>query len=155
MNDPIAIRTDDLTGEQTRALVAHHHAAMHAQTPAESVHALDLDALQAPGVTVWSAWIGGTVAGIGALTMLDAERGELKSFRTADAFLGRGVARALLRHIVGAARERGLRSLWLETGSDDGFVPARGLYASEGFRECGPFGGYRADPRSTFMTRTL
>ncbi|WP_203136045.1 GNAT family N-acetyltransferase [Microbacterium sp. JZ31] len=151
----IDIRTDDLAGSATRALVAQHLAGMHAQTPAESVHALDIDALRDPAITVWSAWIGEELAGVAALKALDAGRGELKSFRTADAFLGRGVARALLRHIVAYARERGLTSLWLETGSDDPFIPARALYRSEGFAECGPFDGYAEDPLSTFMTRAL
>lgn len=119
------IRIDDLTGEETRALIAHHHAQMHANTPTESVHALDLEALRAPDLTVWSAWIEGRIAGVAALKQLDDRRGELKSFRTADAFLGRGVARALLRRIVAGATDRGLTSLWLETGSGDEFAPAR------------------------------
>lgn len=149
------IRIDDLSGADTRALISHHHAQMHAQTPAESVHALDVETLRDPAITVWSAWLEGRVAGVAALKQLDDERGELKSFRTADEFLGRGVARALLRRIIADARGRGLTSLWLETGSDDGFVPARALYASEGFVVCGPFEGYVDDPLSTFMTRTL
>ncbi|MFL0412203.1 GNAT family N-acetyltransferase [Microbacterium paludicola] len=149
------IRIDDLSGADTRALIAHHHAQMHALTPAESVHALDVDALRDPAITVWSAWLDGRVAGVAALTQLDAARGELKSFRTADEYLGRGVARALLGRIIADARGRGLASLWLETGSDEGFLAARSLYASEGFVECGPFEGYVDDPLSTFMTRAL
>ncbi len=35
------------------------------------------------------------------------------------------------------------------------FLAARTLYASEGFTECEPFGSYRPDPASTFMTRPL
>lgn len=151
----IEIRIDDLSSAETRALIAHHHADMHANTPAESVHALDIDALRSPAITVWSARLDGRLAGVAALKRLDAERGELKSFRTADAFRGRGVARALLRHIVAHARGAGMRSLWLETGSDDGFVAARALYASEGFVECGPFDAYVADPHSTFMRLAL
>lgn len=157
----IQIRVDDLSGAEARALVAHHHAQMHANTPAESVHALDLDALRSPAITVWSAWIDGRIAGVAALKRIGAEdgtpsdRGELKSFRTADEFLGRGVARALLRHIVAEATAQGIRSLWLETGSDDGFLAARSLYAGEGFVECGPFDDYADDPLSTFMSRIL
>lgn len=151
----IEIRIDDLSGAETRALIGHHHADMHAQTPAESVHALDVDALRSPAITVWSGWIDGRLAGIAALKRLDGDGGELKSFRTADAFRGRGVARALLRHIAVHARAHGMRSLWLETGSDDGFAAARALYASEGFVECGPFEDYVDDPHSTFMARTL
>ncbi len=38
--------------------------------------------------------------------------------------LGRGVGRAMLLHIIGQARARGLKSLWLETGSTPSFDPA-------------------------------
>jgi putative acetyltransferase len=65
------------------------------------------------------------------------------------------VGRALLRHIVAEARERGMTSLWLETGSTPDFAPAQRLYESEGFVVCGPFEGYSCDPFSLFMTRAL
>jgi putative acetyltransferase len=65
------------------------------------------------------------------------------------------VGRALLRRIVAEARERGMTSLWLETGSPAAFLPAVRLYESEGFVRCGPFEGYSDDPFSVFMTRTL
>lgn len=152
---PLTIRVDDLSGEPTRALVAAHLAGMLENTPAESVHALDADRLAAEGVTMWSAWVDDELAGIGACKDLDAQRAELKSLRVVDAFLGQGIGRALVQHIVEDARERGIRSLWLETGSTDDFLPARRLYASEGFVECPPFPPYAADPHSTFMTREL
>jgi len=152
---PLIIRPDDLSGPATRALVAAHLAGMHENTPAESVHALDADRLAAEGVTVWSAWVDGELAGIGACKDLGDDRAELKSMRVADAFLGQGIGRAVLRHIVEDAQERGIRSLWLETGSTDDFLPARRLYASEGFEECPAFPPYAPDPLSTFMTRTL
>jgi putative acetyltransferase len=151
----IEIRVDDLAGEATRALIAFHLDGMHDTSPAESVHALDIDGLRHPSVTFWSAWIDGELAGIAALKSIDAERGELKSMRVDDRFRGSGVGRALLRHLVAEARERGMTSLWLETGSPDDFVPAQRLYESEGFTRCGPFEGYTDDPFSVFMTRTL
>ncbi|GAB2834864.1 GNAT family N-acetyltransferase [Microbacterium insulae] len=155
MQTTIDIRDDDLSGEATRRLIAAHLAGMHDTSPPESVHALDLDRLRHPSISFWSAWIGGELAGIGALKALDDERGELKSMRVDDRFLGTGVGRALLRHIVAAARERGMTSLWLETGSTAEFLPAQRLYASEGFVECGPFEGYSPDPFSVFMTREI
>lgn len=155
MQTTIDIRDDDLSGEATRRLIAAHLAGMHDTSPPESVHALDLDRLRHPSISFWSAWIGGELAGIGALKALDDGRGELKSMRVDDCFLGTGVGRALLRHIVAAARERGMTSLWLETGSTAEFLPARRLYASEGFVECGPFEGYSPDPFSVFMTREI
>jgi putative acetyltransferase len=151
----IEIRDDDLTGDATRRLVAAHLAGMHDTSPPESVHALDLEALRDPAVSFWSAWIGGELAGIGALKAIDAHRGELKSMRVDDRFRGWGVGRAILRHIIGHARARGMTSLWLETGTTAEFLPAQRLYDSEGFVRCPPFEGYTHDPFSLFMTRGL
>lgn len=155
MTAALTIRVDDLAGSSTRALITHHLAGMHALTPAESVHALGLEALRHPDIIVWSAWAGDDIAGVGALKRFGDADGEIKSMRVADAHLGTGVGRALVRHIVAEARAGGIRTLWLETGADAGFSAARGLYASEGFEVCGPFGTYMPDPLSTFMTRVL
>jgi putative acetyltransferase len=128
---------------------------MHETSPPESVHAFDLSQLRQPGVTFWSAWVGAEVVGMGALKRLDRQRGEIKSMRVADAWLGKGVGRAMLDHIIGEARRVGLTSLWLETGSSAPFAPALRLYETAGFLRCGPFDGYVDDPFSVFMTRTI
>ena len=151
----IVIRRDDLTGEPARALIARHLRGMHENSPAESVHALDIDKLRAPDVTFWSAWIDGEIAGCGALKRIDAARGELKSMRVADAYLGRGIGRRILEHLIAEARSLGLDSLWLETGSAAAFTPALKLYESAGFVRCGPFGDYTDGPFSVFMTMAL
>lgn len=128
---------------------------MHAQSPPERVHAFDVPQLLQPGVTFWSGWLEDEIVACGALKQLDALRGELKSMRVADAFLGRGYGRAMLEYLMAQARGRGMRSLWLETGSSPAFTPALELYASAGFVRCGPFDGYVEDPFSIFMTRAL
>jgi putative acetyltransferase len=151
----LVFRVDDLSGEPTRELVARHLVGMHASSPAESVFALDVDGLTSPAVTFFSGWRGDHLVAIGALKSLDEENGELKSMRVADTHLGTGAGRAMLRHLIGEARARGMRTLWLETGSTDDFQPALRLYASEGFTECGPFGDYPENPFSVFMTLTL
>lgn len=149
------IRPDDLRDARVRALVTAHQADMYATSPPESVHALGLEVLRDPAITVCTAWEHDVLLGIGALARRDAARGELKSMRVTDEARGTGVGRALLRHLVALARTEGLRSLWLETGAEDAFLPARRLYASEGFVVCGPFDGYTDDPHSVYMTRTL
>ena len=149
------MRVDDLSGQAIRALIARHLSGMHENSPAESVHALDVEKLKDPAVTFWSAWVDGEIAGCGALKRLDDKRGEIKSMRVADGFLGKGVGRAVLEHIVAEAERMGLQSLWLETGSTDAFRPAVGLYQSAGFKRCGPFESYTDDPFSLFMTRKL
>lgn len=151
----LAFRLDDLSGEPTRALIARHLAGMRANSPERSVHALDIDQLRASDVTFWSVWVGDEIAGCGALKVLDARRGELKSMRVADEFLGRGIGRAILDHLMTEARARGLESLWLETGSTPPFLPALRLYESAGFVRCGSFDEYWDDPFSVFMTRPL
>ncbi len=152
---PLRFHLDDLSGEPVRALIARHLSGMHASSPPSSVHAFDIEQLRHPDVTFWTAWHDDELAGCGALKRLDAERGEIKSMRVADAFLGRGVGRAILEHVVSEAKALGLRSLWLETGSGAPFVAALRLYESAGFSRCGPFDGYTDDPFSVFMTRTI
>lgn len=149
------IRVDDLTHPAVQALLREHLAGMHAQSPPESVHALGLDRLRAPDITFWAVWEGEDLLGCGALRQLDDRHGELKSMRTAQAHLCRGVGSALLTHILDEARRRGLTRLSLETGSTPGFDPARRLYSRFGFTECGPFADYAEDPFSVFMTRPL
>lgn len=155
MSPRIEIRTDDLSGKPTQRLIAAHLAAMHDTSPPESVHALDLEGLRHPSITFWSAWIDNDLAGIGALKTFGDRRGELKSMRVDDRFRGHGIGRALLVHIIAAARERGLKSLWLETGTPEDFIPAQRLYESVGFTVCGPFEGYSEDPYSVYMTLDL
>ncbi len=100
----LEIRPDDLTSPETQALVARHLTAMHAHSPPGSVHALDVAQLKAGGLAFWSASVGGRIVGMGALKRLDDRSGEIKSMRVADAFLGQGVGRAILRRIVEEAR---------------------------------------------------
>lgn len=149
------IEVDDLSGADVRALLAEHLADMHAASPPESVHALDLDALRAPEVTFVAAREDGLLLGCGALKELDPSHGELKSMRTAAAARGRGVAAAVLAHLLAVARDRGYRRVSLETGAEDVFAPARRLYARHGFTPCAPFADYVEDPNSVFLTLEL
>jgi putative acetyltransferase len=149
------IKIDDLSGPEIAALLEAHLKLMRDTSPPESVHALDLEALRAPEVTFWTVWDGASLLGCGALKALAPDHGEIKSMHTAAAARGRGVARAMLAHILDEARARGYRRLSLETGSMTAFAPARALYAGFGFGDCPPFGEYVLDPNSVFMTLEL
>lgn len=146
---------DDLSGAPIRALLEVHFAGMLANSPAGSCHFLDFDGLNAPDVTFWSIHHNGDLAGCGALKMLGSAHGEIKSMRTADGFLRRGVAARMLEHIMAEAHGRGLERLSLETGSGAAFEPALALYRRYGFEDCAPFADYKPDPFSRFMTRVL
>lgn len=149
------IRVDDLTGEQTRALLALHLGGMHENSPPGHVFALDLSGLQASNVTVWSAWNGPESAGIAALKELGDGTGELKSMRTDPNHLRKGVAAALLEHIIGVAQRRGMRQLSLETGSGPAFDPALALYRKRGFKDGEAFADYRRSDFNQFFHLAL
>lgn len=152
---PFEVKIDDLRGPQIRELLTEHLRSLAEITPPESRHALHLDELRQPAVTFWSVWQGNEVVGCGALKELDPEHGEVKSMRTAAHHLRKGVAAAVLQHIIAEAKRRGYRRLSLETGAAPWFAPAHSLYRKFGFINCLPFNGYLEDPNSLFMTREL
>jgi putative acetyltransferase len=149
------IRQDDLSGQATRALLALHLAGMHANSPPDQVSALDLSGLQTPQVTVWTIWIGDDIAGVGALKMLGADHAEIKSMRTHPDHVRKGVAAAMLTHLIGEARRRGLRRLSLETGSGPAFEPALTLYRSRGFANGEVFSDYVPSNFNQFLHMAL
>jgi len=155
MNGAVDIRKDDLSGEQTKELLRMHLVGMRVHTPPEHVFALDFSGLRAPGVTVWSAWVDEKIAGIGALKDLGHGEGELKSMRTHSDFLRRGVAAALLEHIIAEARACGMHRLSLETGRGPAFEPALKLYRRRGFVDGEPFADYARSDFNQFLHLAL
>ncbi|YAL83194.1 GNAT family N-acetyltransferase [Dermacoccaceae bacterium W4C1] len=152
------IRPADLANPSLRAFLQAHLRDMEPTAPPESRHALDLAGLARPGVRLWIIEEAGQIIATGATaTLIPAEPGheEIKSMRVDPVQRGRGLAREMVTHLIEDARARGVRRLSLETGSMEFFAPARALYAAAGFVECAPFGGYRPDANSFFMSKTL
>jgi len=151
------IAVDDPKSADVLELLAEHLSDMFATSPAESVHALDAEALAHPSITFWAARDDETrkLLGVGALKQHDETLGELKSMRTSGAARGRGVASAVLGAILAECRRRGIRELKLETGAEDYFAAARALYAKHGFRACAPFADYTDDPNSVYLALAL
>jgi putative acetyltransferase len=152
----LEIREDDLTGREIAEFLGEHVEEMKIVSPRpESKHALDLEALRAPDITFWTVWDEGILVGCGALKELDERNGEIKSMRTSTSQRRKGVASALLEHMLEVARARGYRSVSLETGSYAFFGPARALYERFGFEYCAPFADYEEDPYSVFMAKRM
>ncbi len=155
MIDHIDIREGGLDEPQVSALLQTHLDAMHAQSPPESTHTLDLDSLRGPTMCFWSVWDGATLLAVGAMKQFSDTDGEIKSMHTAQAARGCGIATKLLAHIEAEAKAKGIVRLNLETGTPSDFASARRLYERAGYVECPPFGGYKLDPFSVFMTKTI
>ena len=154
-NPQLSIITGDFDDPRVIALLAHHFSTMRSTGPAESCHVMPLDAMREADLDLFAAWDGDKLAGIGAVKRLGDGHGEVKSMHTAAARRGQGVGQAVLDHLMAHARALGLQRLSLETGAGDFFIPARAIYARNGFETCEPFGDYKPDPNSVFMTRAL
>lgn len=149
------IELDDLSRSSVIALLAEHLRNMHELSPPDQVFAFDASKLKAHDVSFWTAWNGELLLGCAALQELSPAQGEIKSMRTPSAHRRKGVGRALLSHIIDVARSRGYQVLYLETGRHPAFAPAQTLYGAAGFKRCGPFGAYKENGNSVFMSLPL
>jgi putative acetyltransferase len=145
------IKPGDFGDERVKALLTRHLQGMHANTPPGHVFALDWSGLQKPEISFYALWEGDELLGVGALKELGPRAGEIKSMRTADAHLRRGVAAAILEHIIAEARRRGYARLSLETGAGPTFEPTHTLYRKYGFTDGGAFGDYEKSPFNQFL----
>ena len=153
--DRLTVGREDPLTPDLGLLFERHHAFCHADTPPESIHMMDRAGLAAEGVALFVLRDAGQPLAMGAIKRIGEEHGEIKSMHVLDEARGRGLAALMVTHLVEAGREMGLARLSLETGAQPSFAPARALYARAGFAECPPFGDYRPDPMSVFMTRAI
>jgi len=149
------VTEDDLTHPSVQRLLAIHMSGMTANSPADSVYALDLSGLQQEAVTVWTLWEGEKVLGCGALHELSKTHAEIKSMRTHPDHLRKGVAAKLLEQMLDIARQRGYKTLSLETGTGESFEPALALYRKYGFKNGGVFSDYTASDFNQFLHLSL
>lgn len=145
------IKPADFDDHRVKALLARHLEGMHANSPPGHVFALDWSGLRTPEISFYALWEDDELLGFGALKELGPRAGEIKSMRTADAHLRRGVAATILEHIIAEARRRGYARLSLETGSGPAFEPALELYRKHGFIDGGAFDGYEKSPFNQFL----
>jgi putative acetyltransferase len=126
--------------------------------PPENYHALDAAEFARDEVTLLVARSDdGTAVGMAALVEEHegdgAGFGELKRMFVHGAARGTGVGRALLDAVETLARDRGIRTLRLETGEPQ--ADAVRLYERAGFVRIAPFGEYVTDPTSLCMEKPL
>lgn len=149
---PMIITRHDPELPEVRALIARHLAFAHAETPAEAVYALPAAGLR--DLAFFGGRVDGQLVAVGALREIDAETVEIKSMHTLAERRGEGLGQAMLAHLLAEARARGFRTVVLETGSSEGFAPARRLYERAGFVPCTAYGSYVDGPHNAFYRRS-
>ncbi|MFZ4122788.1 MAG: GNAT family N-acetyltransferase [Caulobacterales bacterium] len=142
------VRAADFSDPRLDQLIAFHLGQARANSPEGYSFALGVDALRQPEIALFVAYEGSALVAMGALKTLTPEHGELKSMRTAPEHLRKGAATAMLTHLLGEARLRGLRRVSLETGTTDVYQPAVALYVRHGFQAGDTFGDYAPSPHN-------
>jgi putative acetyltransferase len=150
--DRVPAATDDV-----RALVGELDRTLAAEYSPEQRHGLALDAIFAPSIRFFLAYLNGVAVGCGGVALF-ADFAEVKRMYVLDLARGRGVAQALLARIENEARDAGFRVLRLETGERQ--IAALRLYQRAGFRVRGAFGAYvtmapQAIATSVFLEKRL
>ena len=112
----------NLDDADLRDLLTVHQRRMVESSPPGTSFALDLTRLAHPDVSLFAARRDGRLLGAAALKQIEPCSGEIKSMRVVDRDLGTGVGFALLSHLIGVARDRGYRTLMLETGTGEAFA---------------------------------
>ncbi|EEA23610.1 hypothetical protein TMatcc_002482 [Talaromyces marneffei ATCC 18224] len=149
------VTAGDLNNPKLQSLLAYHLLDLQTKSTPETSFVLDLTALRKPTMTIYTIWEGDELLGCGAIKELDSTHGEIKSMRTAPEHTRKGVARALVQHMITEARRRRYTRLSLETGTVAAFADAQRLYERSGFVRCEPFADYVAHEDNMFMTINL
>lgn len=138
----IRVAKADLSDPAVRDLIDLHQRGMLDESPPGTSFALNISGLSGPEITLFGAWDGQQLLGIGALKRLTADQAEIKSMRTHPDHVGKGIGRAILEAIITTAQSEGITRLSLETGTNEHFAPAIALYTRRGFAAGEAFAGY-------------
>lgn len=154
IGDLMLVRESPLTPD-LELIFLRHTQDMHADTPPESIHMMPRADLERPDIDFFVLRDGGRAIGMGALKRMTPDHAEIKSMHVLSEERGRGLAVYLLNGLIDHARSAGITRLSLETGAQPSFLPAQKLYSRAGFQECPPFGSYKLDLNSLYMTVAL
>lgn len=136
-----------------RILISELEAHLQPLYPTASRHGFSVEKLLREEVAFFVMRHDGSPAGCGGVKLFGTEYGEIKRMYVRSQFRGLGLAKLMLNHLAGHARDHGVGLLRLETGIHQ--AEAIGLYERMGFRRIPPFGAYQEDPLSRFYEKRL
>lgn len=152
----ISIAIETPLQDDVRSLVARLNDHLLPLSPLEFQFKMTVEQMAGSDTTLFVARTeDGSAVGMGALKVHSAELGEVKRMFTDPAVRGQRIGSALLDAIVALAREKGLPTLMLETGTGPGMAEAHRLYTRSGFVTRGPFLDYPDSEWSAFFEMPL
>ena len=140
---------------EVNELLTKHFIELRKASPEGSAHVLDITGLKVPSIKFWSLWENGSLLGCGALKFLEKEHGEFKSIRIHDDFRKKGNGIKVINHLIEEAKKLTIKRISIETGASEFFIPARKLFKKCNFKECKPFGHYKEDVNSVYLTKLI
>lgn len=152
----VSIAIESPLQDDVRMLVARLNDHLLPLSPLEFQFKMTVEQMADSDTTLFVARnAAGEAVGMGALKVHGAGLGEVKRMYTLPEVRGQRVGRQLLERIVELARQRGLSSVMLETGTGEGMAEAHRLYTRYGFVERGAFLDYPESEWSAFFELRL
>jgi putative acetyltransferase len=136
-----------------QALLNQSDEYLRALYPAESNHLVSAGVLGTDPAVFLAARRDGELLGSIALLVIAPGHAEMKRMFVRAETRGIGLGRRLLNALEEVACHRSIARISLETGIKQS--EAIGLYRASGYQDCPPFGDYKSDPLSLFMTKSL
>jgi putative acetyltransferase len=152
-NGIIEIRPEDPRQPDVQALLDQSDSHFRALYPAESNHLVSADVLGTDRAVFLAARRNGELLGSIALLAIAPGHAEMKRMFVRADVRGIGLRRRLLNALEEVACHQNIARISLETGIKQS--EAIGLYRAFGYQDCSPFGDYKDDPLSLFMTKSL
>jgi putative acetyltransferase len=148
----VSVKIVPIHPEEARDLIDELDAYQASLYPAESNHLDSLDVLGRENVKMFGARDKAGLLAMGAVKIF-ADYGEIKRVFVPQIHRGRGLAKRIMERLEQSLVERSIFQAKLETGILQ--HEAIGLYRWFGYCDCPPFGSYRPDPLSVFMSKDL
>ena len=151
----VTLHREPLDSAAALELILALNRELDARYPEEGANHFRLDPAEvAPGRGgFFVARRGTTLAGCGAVRLVDAGAAEIKRMYVPPALRGQGIAWQLLAHLEAEARRLGATRLLLETGERQ--FESVALYRRAGFVEIPRYGEYVDSPLSLCMGKAL
>ncbi len=149
----VEIRETLAASPEATALIAGLDARIASLYPGEKINGIATEAFEVGGGYFSVAWDGGKPVGCGAYRPINETIAEVKRMFVIPEARGKGVSRTILTHLERKIREKGFKTIVVETGHR--MVEALALYESAGYAPIPPFLQYATTPTSRCFVKVL